>query len=113
MRKGVHNESNRERDLSGQNALLSTHFYYFGENALKIPDYMKEIIKRNQGHLKIEKTELIHKFENWIMGFEKNKIYGNPQLKHEFDRYSSEEQIARCSKRDRLEDEDESEVKIC
>lgn len=85
IRKGVHNDKNRERDLSGQNALLSTNFYYFGEQSDPIPNYLKSIIKKNQGHLKIELPDLIEKFENWIIQFDKNRIYGEPQLKHEFD----------------------------
>jgi hypothetical protein len=37
IRKGVHNEGNRQRDLGGQNALLSDHFYYFGVEARPLP----------------------------------------------------------------------------
>jgi hypothetical protein len=99
MRKGVHNETNRERDLSGLNALLSNHFYYFGEEPRQLPDYLKPIIKQNQGHLRIEKSDLIEKFEKWIEQFELNKIYADPQLKHEFDKTPSEEQFSKCAKR--------------
>jgi hypothetical protein len=31
VRKSVHNESHRDHDLGGQYALLSEHFYYFGD----------------------------------------------------------------------------------
>lgn len=113
MRKGVHNETNRERDLSGQSALLSNHFYYFGEEPRPLPDNLKPIIKKNQGHLKIEKTDLIDKFEKWISQFDKNRIYADPQLRHEFDRKPSDDQISKCSTRDKDEDNDENEETIC
>lgn len=113
IRKGVHGELNRDRDLSGLNALISNHFYYFGEEPRPLPDYLKAIIKKNQGHLKIEKIDLIEKFEKWINQFDKNKIYADPQLKHEFDTISSDEQISKCSTRDLADDIDESEESIC
>lgn len=109
LRKGVHNETNRERDLSGLNALLSNQFYYFGEEARPIPDNLKGIIKKSQGHLKIEQPELIDRFETWISQFDKNKIYADPQLKHEFDRTPTDEQITKCSSRHKEDDNDETE----
>jgi putative DNA base modification enzyme with NMAD domain len=72
IRKGVHNEGSRIRDLSGKNSLISNHFYYFGEEARPIPEGLKKLIKKNQGHLKIENIELIKAFEEWVEGFEKN-----------------------------------------
>ena len=36
IRLGVHSEINRERDLGGENALLSKHFYYFGDKPIPI-----------------------------------------------------------------------------
>lgn len=112
IRKSVHNETNRDKDLGGVNALLSDHFYYFGEDARKIPDELKQIIKKNQGHLKIEKIDIVEKFERWIKQFEKNKIYAMPQLMYEFDKTPSDIQIAKCSTRD-LEDEQNEEETIC
>lgn len=81
IRKSVHNEGNRQRDLSGQYALLSDHFYYFGVEAEPLPTGLKELIKRNQGHKKIEVPRLIQEFEKWIEQFEKNKLYGDPQMR--------------------------------
>ena len=54
LRKGVHNDKNKKKDLSGQNSLISSHFYYFGEEARVLPKELKGIIKKSQGHLKIE-----------------------------------------------------------
>jgi hypothetical protein len=113
LRKGVHNESNVERDLSGNNSLLSTEFYYFGEEPRIIPENLKRIIKKNQGHLRIENEDLLFDFEKWISGFEKNKIYAEPQLGFEFKIEPSEEQISKCSSRHKEKQEDEIEETLC
>jgi len=113
IRKSVHNETNRKRDLSGLFTLLSNHFYYFGVEARPLPEYLKQIIKRNQGHRVIEQTDIIEKFENWIKQFEPNKLYANPQLRWQFDRELTDEIVAKCAKQHFDDDEDETEDTIC
>lgn len=112
-RESVHNEGNRTRDLSGLKALISNEFYYFGEEARQLPTNLKQIIKRNQGHRKIENADLISKFEDWIKQFEKNKIYADSQLRFVFDRQVTDEIIANCAKQHFDEDKDETEEIIC
>lgn len=73
------------RDLRGGNSLLSTHFYYFGEEPPVIPKELKHIIKRGQKHLVFDDTKTIRALENWIGRFQKNKIYADPQLRFQFD----------------------------
>ena len=41
IRGKIHNESNRPTDLRGINALISNHFYYFGEKAVELPEGLK------------------------------------------------------------------------
>ncbi|CAN5454013.1 hypothetical protein BH20ACI1_BH20ACI1_28160 [soil metagenome] len=114
IRKSVHNETNRKKDLGGINSLLSNHFYYFGEEARPLPIKLKEIIKRNQGHKKIENESLIEKFDDWIKQFEKNKIYANPQMRSLFDRKAIDDDvITTCSKQHSEDDEIETEETIC
>lgn len=113
MRKGVYNEKNKQRDLSGHNALLSDHFYYFGEVAIPLPTDLQPIIKRNQGHLVITQADLVTKFENWIKQFKRNKIYADSQLRWELDRASPDDFINKCSSNDLEDDEDESEDVLC
>lgn len=84
IRKGIHNEGNRNRDLRGLNVLLSNHFYYFGEEARPVPTYLKELIKRNRGHKKIEREDLVARFEEWIQKFEINRLYALPQMRQIF-----------------------------
>jgi len=113
IRKSVHKEGNRKRDLSGLNSLISNEFYYFGEEARPLPTDLKQIIKRNQGHRKIENSDLVTKFENWIKEFEKNRIYADPQMRSVFDKNLTEDVISKCAERHFDEDEDETEETIC
>lgn len=113
MRKSVHNETNRQRDLSGVNALLSTEFYYFGLAAKELQGDLKRLVKRNQGHLVIEQPELIQRFNEWIGQFEKNKLYADPQLRWKFDREVAEDEIGQCARQDYEDDEDETCEHLC
>jgi hypothetical protein len=113
IRKGVHNEWNIKRDLGGSRALLSDHFYYFGLEARPLPPELRELIKKNQGHKKIEKPDLIEKFETWISTFDKNKMYADPQMRWLFDREMTEEELSACSKLHSENDEDEDEETLC
>jgi len=113
MRKGVHGELNKPKDISGRNSLISDYFFYFGEKPITIPKKLLSIIKHNQGHKKIENLHLISIFEKWIEKRTKNKIYADPQLRWKFDKKPSDRQIILCSKQHFKNDEDESEETIC
>jgi Nucleotide modification associated domain 2 len=113
IRESVHNEANRKRDLSGLNALLSSHFYYFGEDAAPMPDDLLFLVKQNQGHKIIENAHLIERFENWIKQFQQKVIMGQPQLKHLFIKAPINYQLASCSSCHLREDEFEDEELIC
>ncbi len=97
IRKAVHNEKHRVRDLSGLNALLSCHFYYFGEEPRPIPQALKRIVIKRQGHLVFEDPKLIETFERWIKRFKKNKIYADPQGRHIYDFTSKKISTNDCS----------------
>ena len=111
IRKSVHDEGNRKRDLSGKNALISNHFYYSGAEAKSIPWELKEVIKKSQGHKKIENVKLIKAFEQWIEQFVRNKIYADPQMAWIFHGDFFEEVVCGCAT-DRVETEvgDEEET---
>lgn len=111
MRIGVHNEENRKRDLSENNALLSNHFYYFGSEARPLPSDLKCLIKKNRGHKKIGDPTLIEKFEEWIKPFEKNKIYADSQMRWFFDRDVTEKELSVCAKRCIKEEDDDDDEK--
>ncbi|NEN24631.1 hypothetical protein G3O08_14080 [Cryomorpha ignava] len=113
MRNGVHNEGSRITDLGGHNALMSDHFYYFGVEARPLPANFKDLIKKNQGHKKVERLDLISEFEGWISQFQKNKLYADPQMKWIFEDDASESNISACSKEKLEDDKDESEEPVC
>jgi hypothetical protein len=97
IRKGVHDEGSRRRDLGGFNVLLSNQFYYFGEEARPIPAALKPLVKRTQGHLVMRDEKMVEKFEKWIIGFTKNKIYADPQRRWAFDKRMTKKNIAKCT----------------
>jgi hypothetical protein len=80
LRKVLHDEDDKETDLSGKNTLISNHFYYFGNKAETIPKQFSKLVKKEQGHLIVDDIILIEEFEKWLSHFELNKLYGDPQL---------------------------------
>lgn len=104
MRAGVHDERNRERDLSGGYALISDHFFYFGIKPLKLCDSLMPIIHDTQGHKSTVNDPYAREFVAWIenQDYEPNRLYGEQQLKLDFG--SDSEARNQCAKRD-LEDD--------
>lgn len=78
----VHSPRNRNRDLRGENALLSSHFFYFGDKPVKLPDNLRQIIHARSGHKSNANQPYLQGFITWIEGngHEPNKLYGEPQL---------------------------------
>lgn len=83
IRRGVHDERNREVDLGGVNALLSEDFYYFGDNPEPLPRHLLPIVHRTQGHRSRANVESAADFVAWIkgLGLAKNPLRGEPLLK--------------------------------
>lgn len=107
IRKGVHDEGNRATDLGGKNALLSTHFYYFGDQPILLPEELHPIIHRTQGHKSKANENLIKPFITWIegAGLNPNQLYGEPQLKEEILKRPDCKGL--CAIRDREDDEED------
>jgi hypothetical protein len=83
IRKSVHDEGNRARDLSGKYALLSTHFYYFGDHPVELPSTLHGVIKAGQGHKRLKDHGVVTRFIAWIdgLGHKPNSLLGDPQYK--------------------------------
>lgn len=82
LRRGIHSEKDKERDLSGKFTLLSQHFFYFGKAAVEIPGVYGSLIRNQIGHQVFEPSEQIYGLINWLESeYELNKLYGDPQLK--------------------------------
>jgi hypothetical protein len=68
IRHGVHNEGNRERDLSGNFALLSDFFFYFGGKPIDLPSELFPIVRQGQGHRVHLNQPYLENFVKWVEG---------------------------------------------
>jgi putative DNA base modification enzyme with NMAD domain len=109
LRRSVHKVENRKTDLSGQNVLLSDHFYYFGDKPEALPPGLLAIVHPTQGHKSNANEPYVTEFVNWIESrdIEKNKVLGHPQLKDKFFSASEEDCRSSCSQQHREEDEND------
>ena len=108
LRPSVHNEGNRLTDLKGDNALLSNHFYYFGDKPVRLPKELQPIAHRTQGHKSRANSDYVDEFISWIegLGLEPCSLHGEPQLKSKI--MQSHDCRGLCAGQDREEDQDDS-----
>ena len=109
MRWGVHDERNRKRDLGGEFSIISNHFFYFGDKSVKLPNSLKPIIHTTQGHKSNANQPYLSEFIRWIESYEPNRLYGEPQLKLEFNPDKDKDVRSKCASRD-LEDDEGDEL---
>jgi hypothetical protein len=109
IRRSVHDERNRKVDLGGKNALLSEHFYYFGDQPRPLPEYLLPIVHQTQGHKSRANMQYAAPFVAWVenAGLEVNRLYGEPQLKADI--LGDPDCLAKCSTRD-LEEDDHDQL---
>ena len=85
IRKSLHGESSRKNDLSGEYTLLSEEFIYFGEEAIIIPEYVKELAYQARGHRSNANDEIKFQFmryKNFLFKKYGNMaLVGEPQIK--------------------------------
>lgn len=79
-RPGVHDDSNRDHDLSGEYALLSEHYYYFGDHPIALPEHLQVIVKPGPGHRGPENLPYVEPFLDWLTGLrlQPNSLQGDP-----------------------------------
>ena len=80
QRPSVHGPSNITKDLKGKNALVSNHFFYFGNNAIDLPSKLSPIIHQGPGHRCPANNPYVDDFVKWV---EKNEtgLHGRPDKK--------------------------------
>lgn len=80
LREGVHNEGNRNTDLSGISVLLSNHFFYFGDRPVDLPKNLLQIVKEGQGHRSKANNPYVNDFVDWIhhLGYLPATLIGEP-----------------------------------
>ena len=99
LRRSVHTEANRDRDLGGNYALISKNYYYFGDHPVLLPLALQPIVHDTQGHKSEANQAHLAAFVHWIenTGMRPNRLYGEPQLKMEYARAADIQ--AKCSLR--------------
>lgn len=82
QRPGVHAAENIKADLDGVNALVSRHFYYFGNRPIELPEGLKKICHQGQGHKSNANDPYVERFVNWLegLGLRAGQIYGWPDF---------------------------------
>ncbi len=82
QRPGVHGKGNIRTDLSGEYVLLSLNFYYFGDQAVVVPDYLSPIVHQAQGHKVNANGPYVERFLKWLkaQGYPRNCLFGKPTL---------------------------------
>jgi hypothetical protein len=80
QRTGVHGSGNIATDLGGMNALLSDHFFYFGNSPQQLPSNLLGIIHHTQGHRVQLNQPFVANFIEWLnsLRLKLNQLYGQP-----------------------------------
>jgi hypothetical protein len=66
QRASVHGQANVKTDLSGKNVLVSRDFYYFGSQAIPLPDDLLSICHQTQGHKSNSNAAYFKQFVIWL-----------------------------------------------
>lgn len=75
---GGYNYDNLERDTNTNRVLISTDFFYFGNNAIEIPKEYGDIIHRGRNHGVVDNKEIIEGFWEYIRRNYNEGINGVP-----------------------------------
>jgi len=75
---GTHTHANLDKDVSGKNVLISRHFYYFGRNAVELPERLKLVAQGGQGHRSRFPATYIGMLEEWLTNGHRPGIHGTP-----------------------------------
>jgi hypothetical protein len=97
-----HNMSHRDRDISGQNALIATEFFHFGREAICVPAKFCGLLARTQGHKNTQDPDVIDCFWAWVL-----KEAGKPGRIADPSEYTDDGCRAQCSE---IEEDDIEEA---
>lgn len=88
---GTVNQDNLNRDTQKDCVLISRRYWYWGQDAIPVPDTLQELVKKGIGHNKIESPALGKILEEWLYSFEVNGRIGRPaKFSGGFERYVGE-----------------------
>lgn len=74
---GACNPNHLKKDIGGLNVLISTCFYYFGDQAPTIPPHLVGVCHSTQGQKRVT-GELADNFVNWLVSSFHTGIHGDP-----------------------------------
>jgi hypothetical protein len=82
QRPSVHGPGNQKTDLSGENVLVSRHFFYFGSKAIPLPKKLLPICHQGRGHKSVANDPYLPIFEQWLTGLNltPGQLYGWPDF---------------------------------
>ena len=95
--------ANAETDLSGDCALVSEDFCYFGGNAITLPSGLCDIAPHQQGHRVQLNAPYLAAFEAWI-ALQPRGIHGDPLLRLFDDAANTASWCGRCRAKEDSED---------
>ncbi len=75
---GSFNEKHKENDISGENALISELFYYFGDKAPQIQNNLIDVCHTTQGQKIVQTNSLAIEFLNWLQNHFRIGLQGKP-----------------------------------
>lgn len=75
---GIYNDDHFRKDISGGNALISEHFYYFGDSAPQIPDHLIDVCHTTQGEKIVKPNKLALQFLDWLQDNHSIGVTGLP-----------------------------------
>lgn len=82
---GTTNEYNLKRDTQFDSVLISSTYWYFGKEAVNIPQNLKEIIPSGRGHRIF--TGYDEQLLEWLSSLDENGYIGEPAKFEKFERY--------------------------
>lgn len=95
---GVHDKGNQETDLAGKNVLLSTNFYYFGNQPVALPPHLLPIVHQRPGHKVNANDAYVAPFLQWLddQKLDRNYLFGTPDRLNEVAAQLSDHAKIRC-----------------
>lgn len=69
----------RQQDTDHPHVYVSRHYYYFGENAVVLPDQLRGLIRGRQGTKCSHPDALVLAFVNWLESEHSLGVHGNPR----------------------------------
>ncbi|MBR2507668.1 MAG: hypothetical protein IKB70_12440 [Bacilli bacterium] len=86
LKDGTPNILNVNKDTSSNNVLISKTYWYFGKDAIDVPDELMDIIPECRDYIKVEGLD--EKIDEWVKTFQSSGFIGEPNLFNgEFKRY--------------------------